>query len=218
MWLFQRLVYLIIITLAVIIGAAARRYLSRPFRAVLLLLIITLLVESAGVWLAYHGANSFLYHLFNPIECLCWCYVYYQLFAVQSQKRLIITAGLTVIVFMLVNSLWIQPFLQSVNYYSIVAESSFLLLGSLLYFKELLRKPGEEDILKLSFFWLNCAVLFFYTINILFWSSYGFLRDHNKAMLHAGFKMVIYTNYIFYGVIGYSLLLERTHHKKINTR
>lgn len=214
MWLFQRILYLSIIAVAIAIGLKAWKHLSKVFRAVLILLVITLFAEGIGVWMAYKGSNSFLYHLFNPIECALWCYIYYHLFTNKYDKRAIIVLSISTIIFMFANSVWIQPFFRKVNYYSIVAESGFLLLGSLLFFKELLRRPDEGDILRLSFFWLNCAVMFFYTINILFWISYGFLRSHNKTMLHAGFQLVIYTNYILYLIIGYAFLLEAKRKKE----
>ena len=208
MWLTKRLIYLGIILSAVVLGAVWAKRLGTPMKIILVLVTITLISESVAVAMAYQGNNFAVYHIFNVVEALLWGAFYLCLFSSKPVKRIVVGLCLAVVLFMITNSLCIQLYNLEANNYSVTGESLMLLIFSLNFFREMMHRPSTENLFRFPYFWLNCAVLFFYTINILFWTSYNLLGKYNQSLMRAGFELLFYSNYIFYATIAMCFLLE----------
>lgn len=206
MMLIGELIYLTIIFIAVIIGCRVRQKLNKALKGVLLLLAITLLCESSAlICVIYMQTNLPIYYLFFFSKSAILGYVYFQLLKKKRDRTIIAclcTTALLMIVFITIQSSF--PILLLFN-----IEGTFMLVCSLLYFKELLRQPIEGNILRFSFFWLNCAVLYFCIIEFLCWGILELVTLPGSFILFPKYPIMTYSQLVYYAAIALAFVLNK---------
>jgi hypothetical protein len=201
--------YLIVLTIAFIIGMVRYKKLTIPFRILTWSLFSTILLETFARYLTIEFKNNALaYHLMSINGYIFYSLVYYSLFKNINLKKIILTSVLFVVLFFFINILFIQQPLHKefpTNIYLVV--NTLQVIWSLLLFKQMLQYSLNLNIVKQSIFWYNAAILFFSSTMSLSMELLNYYVKHNW-----GYDIVFYLwageFCLFNLLLGISLLLD----------
>jgi len=136
--------------------------LTIPFR------ILTLSVLAAFFWevlsevsaLKYNN-NALISHFQGVSDYFFYAIIFSYLFKSQVIKKIALISIIFVIIFSIINALFIQPYDQSFPTNVYLITNALGVIFSLLIFKQMLQYPLEMNIVKQSIFWFNTAILLF---------------------------------------------------------
>jgi hypothetical protein len=214
--LIKDIFYLLIILLAALTGFSKWNILSKAFKTLSVLLLTTFLFETAALICAYvFKNNALVYNIFAPVELLFFTYIFADLFKEKVTANIIKAAGILIAFFIIIASVFVLRG-RMINTLSIIIKSTFFIIVSLLKFREMLGDPGHENIVREPVFWLCTAVLLFFTINILFWSSYDYLGQTKSKIMGSFFDILYYSNLVFYTMLWYSFVVIKYNQRQHN--
>lgn len=207
-----RILYSAIILAGGITGLLKWSYLTRPFKLLSGLLLVTFVSETA----AYISAiiirsNVLVFNIFDPVEVIFFTFIFSYIFISLRYRRMIILSGI-IITFLIILTSVLKLQGNLINTIAIVIKSNFYIILSLLKFKEILLNPEEDNLLKEPVFWVCSSVLFFFSINLLYWASSNYLEKYDHRYNLAW--LLNYSNIIFYLLILYSFLLIKKNKKE----
>ena len=96
-------------------------------------------------------------------EYIFYSLVYYQLFKIQIIKRFITASITLVVIFFVINAVFLQPFAHKFPTNINATAQMINVALALFLFKEMLNYHIKIDIVKQSAFWFNTAMLFYAT-------------------------------------------------------
>jgi hypothetical protein len=131
-------------------------------------------------------------HMFNNVgvnaigsgfvlfEALLFGQLYFSVAKSQNYKRIIFTSIIIYILFYCVLVIFYQE-----NYYSLIrwGRDLLMIILALGYFYYLLRKQPEENLFKFPLFWINAAIIFFFSGTFVL----SFLLDYMHRVLESNF-------------------------------
>jgi len=204
LWLIQKSIYLILLGAIIIYGVAGRAFLDMAYRYIVLLVSATLIFEYWAILLAKDRIpNGHVYILFSPIQTFLTACIYAQLI---TSRRLRIIGMIACI---LIVELWVWDLLTfdyKKSNINITSRSVLFVLFALLLFQEWVENPKSKLSFGSPILWFNMAILFFYLINILFWSVYN-TPIQQQYIINKIFNFIRnYSNFIFYSIIWFSLI------------
>jgi len=203
-WLIQKIAYLSLLGIIIIHGTARKDLLNNISWLVLLLVSATFLFEFWAVSLARNRIpNAHVYLIFSPIQVFLMACIYANLVTTRRLRTIgFIGCVLIVIVFVL-DFLLFDYRSSNIN---IVSRSVLYVLFSLLFFQDWIENPKSTLSYRSSMLLFNTAVIFFFVINILFWSVYN-TPIQKQYVINKVFKHILYySNLLFYSIIWYSLI------------
>lgn len=210
-WIYY--VYLALLFLVAIAGFARYKKLNKQFRILAILILCTLISESIKKVYGKIYQNSMpVAHVWAIIEYAFYAFIFYLFLNSDRIKKVVIISIAGMLVLEIINLVFFEKITQ---FPSLILEVSHIIyvIYSLLLFRQMLLFPAERSLFKQSLFWFNIDVLFYATTMFLNFAllSY-FIENKLDGMPLAYFSIVV--NFIFYIVIGISLLIDN---KKANT-
>jgi hypothetical protein len=182
---------------------------DKVWRNFILLLLLTCLVEIAGIYIrkGLHRPNFMIYNIFLLIECAALNYFFYHLFKANHNLKKLLTGWL--IFFLLFY--FIELYVKHFNTY-VSASSTFmsveLILASVYYYYLLLKEEKFRQLSKdASFWWVNGTICFYFAgiaCNIFF--KY-LLQDKTPGLTHSA-RYIVFSilNVILYSCWSYSFI------------
>jgi hypothetical protein len=206
-------VQLVFILMTVVIFFMIPRQGKKEFIELGLLLIICFIAEAVGTIGAQiirtnmNLAINIFYILNFPLALL----VYRRRIHWKNVNSITYLLVGCFVLFGLLNLFFIQgPF--NFNSYTSSLASILFILTSLTYFYILVQELPTEEITKLPMFWINTAMLIYYSGTFFLYLSADYLINVLKNNLIAIWLIHNFLGLIFYSIIGYGLLLIRKEH------
>ncbi len=206
MWLLQRIIYLTLLFVIFVYGTYHFKKMNMPFKYLVILVATTFIFETLAVVLALTIKNTLLvYEIFSFIQVSLFCIIYYKLFTLQLYKKFIPFLFVCIILVFLYELLFLSLAESDVN---IISRSLLYIILALFLFRDWLLKPGNLNITQTPAFWMNAGMLFFFTVNILFWSIYStkFFTEYKLSKVFG--YLLYFSNLIFYSLIFLALNYE----------
>jgi hypothetical protein len=170
-------------------------------------LFITVCVETvAWVWSRpeYRNTESkfLMYNVFFVFEFVCYAVVFYHHFNKLIFRRIAGFFILGIILFGLVNMFFLQGLDKTINNYTLLLGSFFVVLFCCFYFYESIQPEHIDDQLsKQPMFWISSGLLIFYLGSVIITALFDYLRSN--ALQDQGKRTFIIINH-FLNVILYS--------------
>jgi hypothetical protein len=157
--------------------------------------------------------NAPLLHLEAISQFVLYSLAYYYLFNNKTLKKATIAVLIMVVVFFVINAVWLQPFRHifptNVNMVSL----ALLAVFSLLLFNQMLLYPLSTPLLKQGVFWFNTAIIFYSTTMFFDTGLSNVYKDHsgfNYFSLYFWYTIVV----IFTVLMGIALLTDSKKNNK----
>ncbi len=149
----------------------------------------------------YYGITKFtasignIYVLFETITLL---FLYYFVIKARKIKGLIIVLSTTYIVFyLLVMSNQMMTMSSSVRAF----RDLLMIACSVLYFFHLLKELPEESLVRIPMFWINSAILFFFSCTFILSLFLGYIIEAMQGDLNAYWTFRNFLRVLFCGII-----------------
>ena len=143
------------------------------FKWLAALVILTLINELTG----YRINPNSVYHIFTPVEYFFYATIYRHVLASKKWNKILQMSIWVLFVAAIINVLFFQKFQDDPTNTEIL-ESLFLIILALTLFMKIRENIEYKNIFLEGVFWFNCAVLLYYTYDILLWGLYS-LRVYN---------------------------------------
>lgn len=145
-------------------------------------------------------------HVWAVIEFGFFSLTYYYLITSPAIKRSIIYAIGGMVVLEIANVFFFEKLTQ---FPSLILEASHIVyvIYSLLLFRQMLLSPAEQSLFKQSLFWFNINMLFYATTMFLNFALLSYFIENKLDLLPLVYFSYV-VNFIFYIVIGISLLMD----------
>jgi len=200
-------VYLSLLFLATMPGFVRYKQLNKAFRVLTILLLCTLISEATKKIYGQISHNSMPHaHVWAVIEFGFFSLTYYYLITSPAVKRSIIYAIGGMVVLEIANVFFFEKLTQ---FPSLILEASHIVyvIYSLLLFRQMLLSPAEQSLFKQSLFWFNINMLFYATTMFLNFALLSYFIENKLDLLPLVYFSYV-VNFIFYIVIGISLLMD----------
>lgn len=200
------IILLIILCVGIFLGIIKWKKSDTPFKAIVVLLIVTSITELTARLVIYYGfkTNVTVYKIFDPVQVILFSYIFYHLYQTPVLKKFAVYACTVALILLSISTIInISPYVD--NSIGVTTKCALYILLSLMKFSEMLRTPSEENIVADPAFWFCAAVFFFFSVNIMYWISVKVLSESDA--LWAAHKLHVYCNYIFYTIVAFSFLL-----------
>jgi hypothetical protein len=165
---------LIALLLGVFLFYRNKRTIGYPDTLLVYFLICQVALNTtAPILQAYDINNHFVYHL----NCLITVVIFTTYFLRSLNYKPVVVAGLCAfLIFWAINILWIQPYYRF-NSYSYSMGAFFIVLCSLLNFREIITQMPTEKILSLKDFWILTGLLTYFGSCFFIFISYNYLSQ-----------------------------------------
>ncbi len=177
-----RLSYLI---LFVPLGIGLYKYKRLIKEQKLLLLIIIALIVNDGLTFylrEQNQSNLWVYHYYVPIQFCLITVLYRHMLKLIVSGKVMVFIGMIFVLFSLANTLFLQG-IEQFNTNAILISNVVFVLFSLLFFYQLLKAPLIEELERLPQFWINLAVLIYYSSSsVLFYMVNHVLKIDTKSL------------------------------------
>ena len=201
------LLLILIKALAIVAGAYYFRYLSMPYRLVLLQVIAAICAETTGLVIVklYHQHNLWVFNIYDLLFEV-WLMSITGYLLNRKLKRSYIISGIVIVSFIWLYGVYFDgirvlytPYLLAK---SVLLVSVYLLV---LYHIAFLR---QGKLSRQPALWLSLSMILFYGGNMPYYGFFNYLNEHNPDVLSELFHIIIYTlNFIRYPMVGYSFYL-----------
>lgn len=205
-------IYLLIILICVFIGVYYKVTSKKEFWPLILLLTITLIVESLGYYNLFtaHKIAGWLFPIFLPAQyCLMGIYFKYIIKSRQTQKWIIISIPI-MLGWNVYNSIFLQN-LKMLNTYAILLACILYCVWSIAYFIELLNSETDEHLAQNPHFWICTGTLFFYSSSFFIIAFILIIDTGDRELASKLWFLVRLFNIILYGLYAYGLICQIKH-------
>ncbi len=162
--------YFTVLIGAVIIGSINYKNIDTPLRITLFYLIVTALAETVAFYCAKELKNNLLvYHIYNPIQLAILSLFYNSIIHTFKRYRVGYSIAIAGLVLSIINALFFQNPLSSLNTYFLVAESIIIVGLSLYYFYYYLHLDYITSKSVRSHFVISCILLIFWSFTFFYW-------------------------------------------------
>lgn len=198
-------IYYFIIVVGCVVGAVRFKKLSASSKTMLGLLLLTLVSEKTADYFKESAQqNSFVYHIFNPIQYLLIVWAFYQ----ELRDKRLLWSLLPIFIFAVFNAIWLQPFLRTHNTYFLTMEAVAIISIGLIYFRNLLNVPPTERFVDYSLFWFSIAWVAFEVILLFVFSTTNYAAQ-SDTLWHLYFQIRVGANYLLYGLFTVAFLSKQ---------
>jgi hypothetical protein len=205
---FEKIIYYIILIIIALFGAATYKKLTVPFKLLVVLMGINLIVEAAILVCAklFHN-NLPIFHIVCIYECIFYMLIFYRVFKNKTVKNIIFSIAIIVPAFTIVNAFVFQPYMTTVPSNAIFVSNIIYTILAMLLYREMLLNGSQISLFKQSVFWFNTALLFFSVTIFFYLGIVNYLIKHKQhGEILAYFDEIV--NIIFYWALGYAIYLN----------
>ena len=196
--------YLILLVFISIYGVYSFNKLTRPYKVLVILILLTLISEFCGRWTYAKYKLTFPpYHFLIPITIFFHAVIYNGLTELKTRyKNLIFVASGFFILLSIINTVYFQS-IFSFPSNSITLLSINAIFLSLITFLQMLKFPTEVQLTKQSMFWFNLGNFIFYTLTFFAFAFINYRTNYNAwiAITIWSANIILYVCYfisIFY--------------------
>lgn len=168
-------------------------------------LIVSLLTDIICWYLAKNGMTNYLIrNVFTLAEFTCLAYIYFKKFDSPGIKTIIKAVTLlfyltAVFLFVVVDKLNQQEDLLSA-----ISAFFFMLLGYI-YGYHLFRDYKISKLQDDSFFWVNNAILIYFSANFVLFLFFGFVVKFKMELFYFVYSFQLLTSIIYYVIISFGI-------------
>lgn len=166
-----------------------------PFRwfAILIILLAILETIASAIGFFYHIKNHFIFNIIYILELLLVPFFFTYWLRRPWIKKVIRVYIIIFILFVLINTLWIQGFF-TLQTYSFVLGGSFMLVLSVSYLWQLFTSEESQNIFRDPIFWFSLAYLLYFAVSVPYLGMLNYL----------------WTNYPSFTTLYYELIFDAT--------
>jgi hypothetical protein len=160
-------------------------------------LFLTLMVEVTSHILVQKGVdNSFLYHLFFPIEFTFYLYVAYNILSSKRIKRAIVisTIAYLIAIFIYYSNATVEKF-PTLAY---CGGASLVVVFYAFYYFEIINLPIHLTPKREEGFWIFVGVLLYYSSTLPIWLCTRFMENFSQGTLDYFSTLLMLMNYVLY--------------------
>jgi hypothetical protein len=171
----------------VLAAAYNYKHLDKVLKISALYFLVSVLSDLVLQWMNHAGVpnNWPAIHIYIALSVILLGAMYFYAFFIPALKKVILVFSVLVLVFMIVNMVWIETIWDYPSLANTVL-SIMVIFFSLLYFYQLLVRQEFVHIEKQGLFWINAGMIFYFSINIfLFMLFKRMLSEHQE-----GFYMI----------------------------
>ena len=201
--------FIVFLFLIGIFGLCKYKQLSSPFRVLTISVIVAFILAIFSlIFSVKYGHNAPIIQLECITEFIFFLLTFYHLFIKKGIKKFIVCCIIIGTLLFLLNTLFLQRFNESFPTFFYLISHLLFVVFSLFLFKQMLSYPLSINISKQSAFWFNTAILFYSTTMFLNLGLTNYYDDHN-IVTYVIFYFWYVVLFIFYSLIGVSILLEK---------
>lgn len=177
------------------------KQLSKKLRLFADFIFLSTIIQLSSTLLWFLSTNNMpLLHVYVALGFVLLIRFYAEILKGYINRQILVVVTFAFLLFALVNTLWLQPWL-SFNSNALTVESVLLIILSLFTFNFLLDSIGKERLagLSRSINWINSGIFFYYSTSLLIFYfgdlfSSHFSVAHNRLTwtLHALFSSIMY--------------------------
>ncbi len=196
-------IYFILLFIAASVGTIRFKKLNTSSKIMLLLVFITIVSESVATYLKISKhSNIIVYHIFGPIEA---AFIVWAFFVEFRWKLLFFIIG-GLILFGIINSLFLQSYKFVFNSYFFVIDALMAVILSVLYFIKLLNQKELFRFTDYPMFWISTGFLIFYLTNLAMLGTFNVVKIENRAIFNFFLQVRSITNFFLYilFVVGFA--------------
>ena len=207
----ELLIFLSMLLLSFLYGIYNYRTLSKEYRYLLQLLLVTFSIEFLAfiftnnerlinIGMCPFKTNYPFYHALNLMRLFYNGIIYYYLFiSIRIKTKIILHLTYILCGLVVINSLFIQPICEFPSYNSILV-SLFIITNALIIYNRMIQSPINIPILKQSIFWFNSGSLFFNATTFLI---YGYFQSYKALVPDWAYILIKVASFLL--LIGYGL-------------
>lgn len=193
--------------------AATYCYIVQPAllnRVLIIFLWLVFLVELTGLLtINYPYFKAAMYNIFNVVQMLFYLFFLFRLFENGRTKIAIKRWMVVVVVFGLLNFLFIQG-IYTFNSYTRILGTFLIVLFSLLSLLKITNNPSKNISGYIPAMVAICCFMAFFAVNACYEVFYNYMLREDASELFRVFKLVNHKmNLVLYGGFTVALLLER---------
>lgn len=180
-----------------------------------LIFCLTLAAEAIVTigYYAFQTSMNLVYNIFNLLTLPVAVLLYRRRISWPNKNRIAAVVIVPFQLFGLVNLFFIQG-ITKYNSYTLVLASFLFIVISITYFFILIRELPTESISRLPMFWINSAVLIFYSGTFVIYLSADYLAHVLKNNMVATWLVHNFLGVIYYSILCYALWLIRAEYVK----
>lgn len=195
----------IVLILEIIVGLTGLvkfRKLTRPFRILVIWLIVDLFSYPLNkLCISIYKNNVLLEHVQNMLQYSAYATIYYYLFINRRIKQIVLYSIPIILTLSIIDGCFVEHFTQTFPTFLVMPEHIIYLVFAILLFKQMLQYPVQMNIARQSIFWFNIGILFFSTTMFLTLSLSNNIAKYPK-------EEVMLILYFWYSIdIIFSILL-----------
>lgn len=169
-------------------GLARIKTFDNVLKVLFFYVLLSILSDSSSLILANKGIhNYFVRNIYTVLECTCFAYIYFNKFSSTRIKRIILRFYGFYLALFIATFAYKGNINTSDNILSTLEAIAIIIVGHIYTF--MLFKSEEIDVLEDdSFFWINNAILIYFSANIILFLFYGYIEKfeiHRYYLLHS---------------------------------
>ena len=151
-------------------------------RIVLLYLIIALIADIIGVSLANQGINNYwVLHIYSPLRVLVLSMFYYVVFKNVKLKKTALACCLAFLIYSITYSVFSQTDYTVYSDHARAISSLLMIILSILWIIELFSKAEIRRIETAPAFYINSAILLYFSVNLFVFIFSEYLLQHQNS-------------------------------------
>lgn len=185
-----------------ILGLKKFKALDKRMRALLFYIIASALTDLISLSLANHGISNYpIRNVYIIITGFCISYIYYNSFDDKRVKIFILFFSIAFL-FLCLSNFVIWGSFSKLDKVVVTAEATFFILLAHVYTYYLFKEMNYERLRDDSFFWINYALLIYFSGNFAFFLYFDYIITIDIKILYFLHSLPLLTN------ITYNILLS----------
>jgi hypothetical protein len=190
---------------------------NKPLRWFIPFLLLMVCIELTGRYIRKDLGlvNTWLYNISIPIEYLFYGFIIGSLCQTKMYSKLIFSLCIVYTIFVLVNCIFIQGYINLATY-NLKVGSLIMILFSSIGFIDLFKNDNHSSLLKSPLFWICTGILFFNTGEFLYFFFFDvMLKNHwdKTASVFASINNKLI--YVLYTSISIAIICSKKLEKKV---
>lgn len=170
-------------------------------RAITWYLLILLIVDITSRIFAYFGNNLFVLLVYSLIELIAFVYFYYK-YIFKARHRLVLGLSIAGMIYILWEILVFKIDVKQFQTYAKVVDDFIVITLVLSFFHEKINIFKES---KWDNFRLNAVILFFFSVNLIFFLPYNFIINKSAGLQFYFWLGILIITVLFYLFLIYSI-------------
>jgi len=181
--------------IGLIIGLSNFKKLNIIHKGITCYLLVMLCVDMTGRILEYHSRNNLVVLLiYSLVEMLFFVYFYYK-YLFKSRHRVLIGLSFLAAGYIIWELIYFSQDVRQFQSYAKVVDNFVVITLALVFLSDKIRDYKES---KLDTFYINAAILVFFTINLIFFLPINFTLNESAGFYFWLFNLVTTVSFYLY--------------------